>query len=412
VKAAARAFIGNESGSFVPTFTVGVMSVFMLTGAAIDYSQLSRAKSVVNNSLDAAVLATGNEMLRTAPSNAKLRTMFEDYLYANLSGHQQLMNRVAITSFNVDRASGKISAELKTPVDMAFLGLFGREEIPVNSVTEAKFSTSAVEVSMMLDVTGSMGSNGKLDALKLAAQDAIDILISKNSGTSSVRVGLVPYAAGVNGGNYARIASDTNRTCATERASNPHTDAFYRNNPLGADPNANCPSAKVQPLTSNVKKLKRQIRDYRPAGYTAGHLGIGWSYYLLSENWKRLWPAESKPDNYGTDTKKIAILMTDGEFNTFYRGVSRKQKGGQASLSNAEAIALCQDMKRSKRGGDGIRIYSVAFNAPKSAKATLKACATPDDGAVTHFFDANSGSELRSAFREIANSIKSLRLTR
>ena len=407
-----KSFAADQGGSFLPTFALGVMTIFMCVGAAVDYSQLSQTRSVVGNSLDAAVLATGSEMLRTAPGDAKLRSVFEDYLYSNLSRDQKLMNRVTIQSFNVDRVSGKVSAELKTPVDMAFLGLFGRPEIPVNSVSEAKFSTSPVEISMMLDVTGSMRHDGKLDALKLAAQDAIDILLPQGTATSSVRVGLVPYAAGVNGGNYARIATDTNRTCATERTGNPHSDAYYGTSPLGADPNANCPSARVQPLTDNANELKRQVRGYRPAGYTAGHLGIGWSYYLLSENWQRLWPNGSKPDDYGTDTKKIAILMTDGEFNTFYRGVNNNHQGGHAELSNAEAIALCDDMKRSKRGGDGITVYSVAFNAPNSAKATLQACASPDDATATHFFDANSGAELRAAFREIATSIKSLRLSR
>ncbi len=409
---ALSAFLKDRRGNFAPTMAVAFMALSMSAGVAIDYSNLSRSKAAIDNSLDAAILATGNAFLEKPLNDAQLRQTFEDYLYSNLSGDQELMNRVTINNFSIDRASGKINAELATPVQTAFLGLIGRSEVPVSSVTEARFSVSRTEVAMMLDVTGSMGPNGKLDALKLAAQDAIDILIPAGSGNGTVRVGLVPYSAGVNGGNYARIATGTNRTCATERLGAPHTDDYFQGNPLRADPRADCPTAQITPLSANANQLKQKVSNFRAAGYTAGHLGIGWSYYMLSEKWQDLWPVNSKPDDYASDTKKIAILMTDGEFNTFYRGVSTHEQGGQAPLSNAEAIALCNDMKQPKAGGNGITIYAVAFDAPVSAKATLEACATESDGSTRYFFDANSAAELRSAFREIASSIKTLRLSR
>lgn len=408
----ARKFATDEKGTFAPTLALAIMAMAMSAGVAVDYSNLSRSKSAIDQSLDAAILATGNAYLEKSPSDAALRQTFEDYLYANLSGHQELMHRVQIDNFAIDRETGKITADLSTPIQTAFLGLIGKTEVPVSSTSEARFSVSETEVAMVLDVTGSMGSGGKMDALKLAAQDAIDILMPAGAVNNNVRVGLVPYAAGVNGGNYARRATGTNSVCATERTRFPATDRWYGPDPLGTSPHASCPSARVRPLTRNANRLKQDIRNFHPNGFTAGHLGIGWGYYMLSQNWQRLWPHGSKPDNYGTDTKKIAILMTDGEFNTFYRGVNSGHQGGQASLSNAEAIALCNDMKSPKAGGDGIRIYSVAFNAPASAKATLQACATPDNGSTRHYFDANSADELRTAFREIANSIKTLRLTR
>lgn len=403
-----RQFASDVRGTFAPTFALATMAIMLSAGAAIDYSQLARAKSIMGTSLDAAVLAAGNEYLEKAPNDAALRKVFEDYFYANLAGNAELMENATIDRFEFNRQTGQVNAEVGTPVQMAFMGLIGKPELPIKARTEASFSTTPVEVSMVLDVTGSMGSDGKMDALKLAAKDAIDILLPDGASSSSVRVGLVPYAAGVNGGNYARQATGTNRTCATERRNFVATDRYYTADPLGADPHANCPSARVRPLTSDAKRLKQDINAFHPSGFTAGHLGIGWSYYMLSQNWQRLWPNGSKPDNYGTSTKKIAILMTDGEFNTFYRGVHDNQQGGHANLSNAEAIALCDDMKAPKAGGDGIRIYSIAFNAPASAKATLQDCASGTD----QFFDANSAEELRAAFREIAKSIKTLRLTR
>jgi hypothetical protein len=45
---------------------------------------------------------------------------------------------------------------------------------------------------MALDVTGSMGSAGKLDALKAAAQDLFDILLPDGGKPHKVRIALAP----------------------------------------------------------------------------------------------------------------------------------------------------------------------------------------------------------------------------
>lgn len=406
-------FLNNEDGSFVTIFGVSAVAIFLAMGIAVDYTQVSRAKTLVDQSLDAALLAAGNKLLNTNPSDSELRKIFEDYLYSNLSGHPQLLNAVKINSFSADQSTGIISASLDTPVTMAFMGLAGISEIPVNSSAKAKFSNSPVEISMVLDVTGSMNNGGKLASLKLAAKDAVDILLPDGGNNKDVRIGLVPYSAGVKlSKKLASKASGQNKyTCVTERNINAANDVSYKKEYVGADYRAGCSSSKVLPLTSNGSNLKNNINNYSASGYTAGHLGIAWSYYMLSENWQKLWPKKSQPSNYGGKTKKIAVLMTDGEFNTYFEGVKNNPMGSQQSKSNSDAIALCTDMKKNKKGGDGITIYSIAFNAPTSAKQTLQKCASSDSGSTTYFYDANSEAELRTAFREIAASIKTLRLT-
>jgi len=49
-----------------------------------------------------------------------------------------------------------------------------------------------IDLSMALDVTGSMGSAGKLDALKAAAQDLFDILLPDGGKPHKVRIALAP----------------------------------------------------------------------------------------------------------------------------------------------------------------------------------------------------------------------------
>jgi len=60
---------------------------------------------------------------------------------------------------------------------------------------------------------------------------------------------------------------------------------------------------------------------------------------------------------------KVAIIMSDSEFNTSYESAN----GG----SKAQARELCDNMKAA-----GLRIYTVGFQAPATALPILQYCAT------------------------------------
>ena len=74
----------------------------------------------------------------------------------------------------------------------------------VETETVAAYSDRKIEVSMMLDVTGSMKGD-KIKDLKTAAKRAVDTFLASNIDPENprVRVALVPYANSVNAGSLA-----------------------------------------------------------------------------------------------------------------------------------------------------------------------------------------------------------------
>ena len=77
------------------------------------------------------------------------------------------------------------------------------------------------------------------------------------------------------------------------------------------------PASQLVPLTKDTKVLKDTIDGFAASGNTAGQLGTAFAWYLLSPNWNTVWPADSQVTAYGTPkVDKIAMLMTDGEYNT------------------------------------------------------------------------------------------------
>ena len=172
----------------------------------------------------------------------------------------------------------------------------------------------------------------------------------------------------------------------------------------------------VMPLSSDKTELKQRIDKLELAGSTAGQIGTAWAWYMLAPNWSYLWPAANRPVAYNTEkTQKIAVLMTDGEYNTAHcNGVLSKDSANNGTrincnatnaISDTQADQLCTAMKN----GTGITVYTVGFalGGNNTAINTLRACASDE----SKFYEAEDGDALKLAFRDIALQIAKLRLS-
>src|SRR5690606_27312217 len=89
------------------------------------------------------------------------------------------------------RATGDLA--IKT----AFLSVAKLEKLPFKVKNTARFGQAPdVEMSLMLDVTGSMDGK-KIKDLKDAVQDLIDIVIKEDDSSSISRIALAPFSSSV-----------------------------------------------------------------------------------------------------------------------------------------------------------------------------------------------------------------------
>jgi hypothetical protein len=103
--------------------------------------------------------------------------------------------------------------------------------------------------------------------------------------------------------------------------------------------------------------------------------------------------------------RKIAVLMTDGDYNTY-----RAWKGYDPQTVSDNAKAICTNMK-----AKGIEVFTVGFDLdklPSSAKAmaidTLQSCGTD----IEHFYNSLDADQLKTAFRDIAMKLSVLYLAK
>jgi hypothetical protein len=295
----------------------------------------------------------------------------------------------------------ELHASLKVPTTVS--AVFGHEDMTVNVASVAVFDAKDVEVSMMLDVSGSM-SGTKIADLKAAALDLVDILLPASNTEPKNRIAIAPFSTAVNAGaltpevanshdSRGRPWAGAGTECVTERRG---ANAFKDKSPSTTklrQRSESCPDTPVLPLTTSRDDLIDTINDLQAGGYTAGHLGVAWAWYLLSPEWADILDDSAGKAYDDPEIQKVAILMTDGMFNNYYEGPN-----GDAVT---QARALCDSMKT-----EGVVIYTVGFQVPEDVVPTLQHCAT----SPSHFFSAEDGAQLRETFKTIANRLNGLRL--
>ncbi len=437
LKNRAYSFLKDRRGTLAMMFAATLSVVVMVVGGAVDYGRALSIRSQLQGMLDASVAAGVRKFGDTADTSAAetyTQNFFDKLVRDNNLGPGNNKAGRASPGPQLNATVDPTTFELKgiVTIDVAapFLSVAGINNIPLRLESTAGMAGKKLELSLMLDVTGSMssysGGQRKMDALKDAANDLLTIF-SVNLSTDATRIALVPFSESVNVGpalaplvreypsrtKRFRVRGSNQRwtynltNCVTERNGNHR----FTDDPPGPgrwlnpmySSNGSCrPSQEIVPLTSDKAALERVIDRLSPSGVTAGHLGTAWSWYLINQRWAHLFPAESQPE--AKDPGKLikaTILMTDGEYNTEYcQGVndSTINCNSPNGDSKYQAERLCEAMK-----ADGVVVYTVGFGISRnsSQERLLQNCATDS----TKYFFPYDGNALRAAFKEIGRQL-------
>lgn len=411
----AKGFTRARGGNVAVLFALAILPIMAVIGFAVDLNRSKNARLHTQDALDAAVLAAA-KLMQTKGDIADVDGQVTDMFKANMKQigmELTCANPVTTKSISDRTLSAKVDCDLETRI----MPMFGTDELKFSRVSKAAYSINKLEVAFMFDVSGSMKGT-KLTDLKKSAKDALDILFDlPAAATGDLRVGITSFATSVNVGTHfekvtnlknprtglhddnpndkkAATSVTTSATCVTERDG---ADAYAETAPSSGHwilaKNDVCPVTPVVPLTSTRKTLDDNIAALTADGYTAGHLGIAWTWYMLSPKWNAIWPKGSDALAYETPSlNKVAILMTDGEFNSAY------EKGN--GTTSEQSLKLCDAMK-----AQGVEVFAVVFQAPKEAKDLMTKCASPGS-----FYAAENGAELQKAYKSIAVRISRLRI--
>jgi hypothetical protein len=168
--------------------------------------------------------------------------------------------------------------------------------------------------------------------------------------------------------------------------------------------NVSCPSA-ITPLTKDKATVTTALSKMVTTGETYIPSGLVWGYATLSNQA----PFTEAVPYTDTKVKKALVLMTDGantkSVSTLsgYTGMPA-HNGSNVTQANTYTSELCTNIKAS-----GITVYTIAFGVTDTATRTrLRDCAS--DASMSYTPD--NASQLSSAFKEIAEALRTLSIYR
>ena len=502
----------SHGGNVSVIAAFAALPVLIAAGVAIDYGRLYSARNDVKAALDAAVLAGTRNLMDSGDKKAAI-AVAQSYFIGNLPRYATLQNNTI--TFSVSAAGDGIESSGNAEMKTTMMGLLNYPTMALFADAAASGSSAKVgtagpagdlEISLMLDVTGSMCDDGngpctsskKLDALKQAAAKLVDTVVWPDQSVYTSRVAVIPFSTRVRvapdgtnsstmnqltnlgptwSGYYKMCTASTggggsegpgNWTCTKYTTSYYNnwkvmpcvTDRFYDSSwtfeftdtapgpgfwlnghdgsrmTLGPDSSATKATSalgakkgdpathwnyesggtcydvanadEVLPLTNDTTTLKSRIAGLEAYGATAGVLGTAFAWYMLSPDWKDVWTGQSQPKDYALlsqknasgkpKLRKIAILMTDGVYNTF-----RGWKDQDKTVLATAAKTMCSAMK-----AKGIEIYTVGFaldELSSADKATATDMLQNCGSDIAHFYQSFDIEQLQAAFKSIGNKV-------
>jgi Flp pilus assembly protein TadG len=391
-------FLTNNRGNVAIFFSLALLPIIMAGGVAVDYIRAGRIKGDLQKATDTAALAIAAQS--GGIDQAAAKKIGEQYLNANFSDDEK-----SLDSINIERKTGSVLVQATANVRTSMLGVFRIYSVPVSAEATGAWGTDKIEIALALDNTGSMGSKGKLPALKSAVKNLLSTLEASATQPDTFRVAVVPFATQVNVGASNRDASwlymdgvlpESFAGCVADRDQPEDT----KNNKPARDKSRNplnfpavpCLSnvAPAQALTSDYAALRTTVDSMVASGNTNVTIGLNWAHLALT-------PDSPLPGAQPFNTKgviKIAILLTDGD-NTQNRWTNK------TSDIDKRTEKACDEVKSS-----GVRLYTIRVIDGNAS--LLKKCAT----SPAHFYEVKDASELDPVFKSLAREITAVRLSK
>jgi hypothetical protein len=196
-RASRRSLIGDQRGAVMAIVGLAIIPLFAVIGLAIDAGRGYMLKSKLSYAIDAAGLA-GGRAFETDLRETDIDMFFD----ANFPpGYMGAVLEPGHPMVTFDDEESTITIEATATIPTRFMNVAGIHEMSVSARTVIRRELQGMELVLVMDNTGSMRSGGKIDAMKDAASELIDILFGSRDEVENFYVGLVPYAATVNIGD-------------------------------------------------------------------------------------------------------------------------------------------------------------------------------------------------------------------
>ena len=333
-----------------------LIGMILIGGIAIDVARYERVRTELQHTIDNAVLAAASLSQTMTP-----KEVVDSWFDAAGFGHLEPVVAAEDEKTGPMLVGRTVDGSVKADLSTYFLRIWGYEELPVTVASVATERVDDIEISLVLDVSGSMAQDSanteegttKLQELQRAATSFVTKILEQSE-PGRVSINLVPYASQVNAGAALLSSYTTSDEHSYSNCIEFETDDFKsagistgtklnRNGHfLFQLVNASDPLAgqwhcriddgfEITAVSQSVDDLTAQISKLTAEGSTSIDIGIKWGTALLDESAQT--PVSNlidagkvdeafrgRPLPYdASNSMKVLVVMTDGENFPEYR---------------------------------------------------------------------------------------------
>ncbi len=455
-------FARDCRGGVAVYFAATVVPLLLGAGVAIDLVQVNAATTILQNAVDAAALS-GAASGET--DKDKIEDVVNAYLIANKAG--AVIETITDYEVNLDKNKNTLTIKVSGKRPTSLMHLAGIDKVGISAAAEVSLPSDGLEVALVLDVTGSMNSGGRLPALKTAATDFVNSMMEVKDKGGYVRVGIVPFSEYVNVGlsrrneSWIDVPADssvsqpqvcsiqypnrqwTNCTEVQKTGYNdglPYSYTSYENCtvvdgpaeyvcqiPVVTNKWNGCVGSRNTPLDEEIGTVSSRYAGLMNIGCNdeiltltdnesklkskiTGLVASGNTYVPTGLLWGWNMVDGNKPLDEAKSAAEIkakggtkAIVLMTDGDNTI-SATYPKHEGNDGDVADDKVEALCKNIKQ-----DDIVIYTISFMVTDADSINLLENCASDK---TKAFSADDAAQLAQAFGEISESLMATRLSK
>ncbi len=422
-------FIRNQEGGVLIFMVISSALLITAVGLAIDAGRVFLVNSKAQTALDAAVISAASVSYAPidAPDAAKLNALVEqrgdDFFAANFpTGYMGVTVGPNNASFApTDDKGTAVRGELNLTVNtffgdfaMTFFGGEGLDSVTMDEFAEVKRVIPDIdfEIALALDYTMSMCEPNC--ASKFAyMRESVGLLINSlesslqaTSGGTDIRYAFIPFTHTVKVDDTVKDLNLAN--FINSKALKQTIDTL---------PNLHGLKEDTSDIIGDLASIEPDTTGQAVSGTNVG-VGAYWGWSALRSKSTGQFTGSSAHDKApvvlnNDETFKMLLLLTDGENEKAVIDTSDLKdpwkEQDDASADRAQEAA-CAGAKR-----EGIELRTIAFAVEDAAaRKRLEECASVRDGVRFYYEveDADDAAGLRDVFRQIANDLIDLRLSK
>ncbi|MEL6646726.1 MAG: pilus assembly protein TadG-related protein [Pseudomonadota bacterium] len=409
----------EDGGGSLFSFYVTIM-LLMLAGLGVDTMRQEMERTHLQATLDSAVLAGAGAP--TGSDKQDVKDIVEDYFAKHqMSSYLQEIDIDGQGSDDIEISlnATRVYAEANMDIDTYLLQMTGVDQLRALGEAEAQVARPKLEISLVLDVSGSMQGT-KLANLQTAANSFVTTMLTQ-SDPGDTFISLIPFAWTVTPGRdlFEELTVDITHdysTCLRFGSTDYNTPAIDPDETQDLqiftsiygdfdDFNEGWRScfaearSEILPYSTSEADLHAHINGLNADGNTSAHIGMKWGAALLDPEFQEVVTGlqtanvvdsslANIPAQYNEpETLKVVVLMADGR-NTYsyYFDQNSNYRGPDSDLYRLTWQEMEFDYAWKERNRGGIR-YSNNENKCGQPDWNCEYIATGEEFSAYYLYD-------------------------